>query len=283
MQFPVIDCPLGDRYYLNGEIIRSDDDRALLLLRPNDAVKYYETVRIREGVLLFIEDHLARLVKSVKGIEDFPVDPDFIASEAKQYLKDIGFKEEGNLRIVLTREDLVMHICEGNIPSSEDFSKGISTNILQWVRVDPNLKVFRGDYKSAVAECFGREGEHGLPYEVLLTNNDNKIYEGSKSNFFAVIGDSVYSAPDSDILIGITRNRVIQALESAGTSLKYGTFTVEELHGKKAALFVSSTPFDILPVTYVEGYEFDSADNEILTQISREYRRLTDEYIRSNK
>ena len=93
----------------------------------------------------------------------------------------------------------------------------------------------------------------------------------------------MYSAPDSDILIGITRNRVIQALESAGTSLKYGTFTVEELHGMKAALFVSSTPFDILPVTYVEGYEFDSADNEILTQISREYSRFTDEYIRNNK
>ena len=283
MQFPVIESPLGDRYYLNGELITPDDIKAIELTRPSDDTKYYETIRIKEGVLLFAEDHLARLVKSVKGIEDFPVDVEFILSEAKRYLREISFTEEGNLRLVLTKDKLVFHICEANIPSEDIFRTGISTNILNWERVDPNLKVFRGDYKAAVAECFRREGPQGLPYEVLLTDRENKIYEGSKSNFFAIIDGKVYSAPDDKILIGITRNRVMTALDKAGAKLETGTFELEELASRNAALFVSSTPFDILPVTYVEGIRFGSVNDPVLTQISLEYKALTEEYIRSNK
>ncbi len=279
MNYPIIEKPLGDRYYLNGELIPADGREALDMSMPSDDVKYYETIRIKEGVLLFIEDHLSRLSKSVKGIEDFGVDTDMIASEAKRFLKDIRFEEEGNLRIVLTNDKLVFHICEGFIPSEDVFRSGISTNILNWERVDPNLKVFRGDYKAAVAEAFARNN----PYEVLLTDRNNKIYEGSKSNFFAVIGNEVYSAPDDKILIGITRNRVLRSLDNIGATLVTGTFTLDELKERGAALFVSSTPFDILPVTYVEGVKFDSVSNPVLTQISREYKAITDKYIKENK
>ena len=283
MQFPVIESPLGDYIYLNGRLIGSGSEEANELKRPTDDIKYYETVRIKTGVLLFIEDHLLRLSKSVKGIEDFYVDTAFISDESKRFIRDIAFRGEGNLRIVLTKDKLVLHICEANIPSEECFEMGINTNILNWERVDPNLKVFRGDYKAAVADAFSREGAFGAPYEVLLTDRDNKIYEGSKSNFFAIIDGAVYSAADDKILIGITRNRVISSLNKVRVPLKTGTFTLEELKEKDAALFVSSTPFDILPITSVEGVVFNSVGNSILTQISREYRAITDKYISDNK
>ena len=279
MDYPIIEKPLGSLYYLNGQLISSQSEEALRMSAPSSDIKYYETIRIREGVLLFIEDHLARLSKSVKGIEDFAVDTDLILSESRRFLKEIGFDGEGNLRIVLTKDKLVLHICEGFIPTEELFRTGISTNILNWERVDPNLKVFRGDYKEAVAQAFARNN----PYEVLLTDRDNKIYEGSKSNFFAVIGNNVYSAPDDKILIGITRNRVMRSLDSVGAKLVIGTFTLEELKERGAALFVSSTPFDILPVSVVEGVRFESVNDPVLTQISREYKALTDKYILENK
>ena len=283
MNYPIIEKPLGDRYYMNGELISSDSIPAEEMSRPSPEVKYYETVRIKDGILLFIEDHMARLAKSVKGIEDFPVDTAFIMAEARKYVRDIAFAGEGNLRIVLTSDKLVFHICEANIPSPDHFRFGINTNILNWERVDPNLKVFRGDYKAAVAEAFGRVNKQGLPYEVLLTDRNDKIYEGSKSNFFAVIGDKVYSAPDDKILIGITRSRVMSSLDKSGIELLTGTFTLAELKQADAALFVSSTPFDILPISYVEGYKFNSVNNSILTQISREYQAATEEYIMRNK
>ena len=279
MDYPIIEKPLGSLYYLNGKLISSQCDEALAMSEPSSDIKYYETIRIKEGVLLFIEDHLARLSGSVKGIEDFAVDTGMILSESKRFLKDIRFDGEGNLRIVLTKDKLVFHICEGFIPSEAMFRTGISTNLLNWERVDPNLKVFRGDYKAAVADAFSRNN----PYEVLLTDHNNRIYEGSKSNFFAVIGDNVYSAPDDKILIGITRNRVMRSLDRVGAKLVIGTFTLEELMEQNAALFVSSTPFDILPVAVVEGVRFESVNNPVLTQISHEYKALTDKYIKENK
>lgn len=73
------------------------------------------------------------------------------------------------------------------------------------------------------------------------------------------------------------------SLQRSGVPLKTGTFTLDELKERDAALFVSSTPFDILPITTVEGVRFNSVGNSILTQISREYRAITDKYISDNK
>ena len=65
--------------------------------------------------------------------------------------------------------------------------------------------------------------------------------------------------------------------------LKTGMFRPEELDPSSDAVFVSSTPFDILPVRYIDDYEFNSSDNEILKMISKMYQEYTSEYIGAEK
>ena len=60
-------------------------------------------------------------------------------------------------------------------------------------------------------------------------------------------------------------------------------FTLEELKDAGCAVFVSSTPFDILPVRYMDGYEFRSSDNGVLKMISKMYKEYTSEYIGAAK
>ena len=103
------------------------------------------------------------------------------------------------------------------------------------------------------------------------------------SNLFVIRDNKVYSAPDDKILIGITRKRVMEALKRAGVDLEIGTFRPEELDPSSDAVFVSSTPFDILPVRYIDDYEFSSAGNEVLKMISRMYQQYTSEYIDANR
>lgn len=284
----MLESALGDTYYFDGELISSDSGKAKELLIPTDEVTYYETVRIKHSVLLYVEDHLARLCRSVHGIEDFPVDTERIFDACRYFLNNCGCDlTSGNLRIVLTRSHILIHLCEANIPSAEHFADGIVTSILNWERVDPNIKVFRGDYKKAVADTFACQGKYGTPYEVLLTDRNDKLYEGSKSNLFVIVDDDVYSAPDDKILIGITRNRVLGSLEASGGILKTGMFTLEGLKEIKrssdVALFVSSTPFDILPIRYVNDIEFSSADNPLLRRIAANYLEAADRYIESNR
>ena len=282
MAYPLMEHPSGDEFFFDGAFYNVCSDKADELSKPTDDRTYYETVRIRRGVLLFLEDHMARLTKSVKGLEDFPVDTKDISDKAYSFLNKIGFNKDGNIRIVLTKDHLLIHLVDVNVPDRSMFENGINTSLLKWERQTPNLKIFRGDYKNTVNAKFKTENAHGKPFELVLSDNDGKLYEGSMSNLFVIMDGKVYSAPDDKILIGITRRRVIEALKRSGLELATGMFTMDELVKGNAAIFVSSTPFDILPVTYIDDHTFNSVNDPLLNMISEAYAGYTEEYIASH-
>ena len=279
MAYPLMEHPSGTEFFFDGAFYDVCSDKAEELSKPTDDRTYYETVRIKRGVLLFLEDHMARLTKSVAGLENFPINTNDISDKAYSFLKKIGFGKDGNIRIVLTKDHLLIHLVEVNVPDESKFANGINTSLFQWERQTPNLKIFRGDYKNAVNEKFRTENAHGKPFELVLSDNEGKLYEGSMSNLFVIMDGKVYSAPDDKILIGITRRRVIEALKRSGLELHTGMFTMDELIKGNAAIFVSSTPFDILPVTYIDDNTFDSVSNPLLKMISEAYAGYTEEYI----
>ena len=282
MAYPLMEHLTGNGFLYCGKYYRVSSELTESLQRPVDIKTYYETVRVKDGVLLFVEDHLARLVKSVKGLENFPVDTAWILSEAYSLI-DMDGVTDGSIRIVLTKESLLIHQADITLPSEELFEQGINTSLLNWERQTPNLKIFRGDYKTKVNEKFREANSHGLPFELVLSDNEGRLYEGSMSNLFIIRDGQVYSAPDEKILIGITRKRVMEALKRSGLELQIGMFRPDELDPAKDAVFVSSTPFDILPVRYIDNYEFGSSDNEILKMISTMYKEYTSEYIDAAK
>ena len=282
MAYPLMEHLTGNGFLYCGKYYRVSSELTESLQRPVDIKTYYETVRVKDGVLLFVEDHLARLVKSVKGLENFPVDTAGILSEAYSLI-DMDGVTDGSIRIVLTKESLLIHQADITLPSEELFEQGINTSLLNWERKTPNLKIFRGDYKTRVNEKFKEANSHGLPFELVLSDNEGRLYEGSMSNLFIIRDGQVYSAPDEKILIGITRKRVMEALKRSGFELQIGMFRPDELDPAKDAVFVSSTPFDILPVRYIDDYEFRSSDNQILKMISKMYREYTSEYIDAAK
>ena len=187
MAYPLMEHPAGDVFFFDGAFYDVRSGKAEELSKPTDDRTYYETVRIKRGVLLFLEDHMARLTKSVAGLEDFPVDTKAISDKAYSFLKEIDFRADGNIRIVLTKEHLLIHLVNVNVPDSEKFEKGINTSLLVWERQTPNLKIFRGDYKNTVNEKFKTENAHGKPFELVLSDNGGKLYEGSMSNLFVIM------------------------------------------------------------------------------------------------
>ena len=268
MAYPLMEHLTGKGYLYCGKYYRVSSELTESLQKPVEARIYYETVRVKEGVLLFVEDHLQRLVNSVKGLENFPVNTSKILSEAYSFV-DLDGVMEGSIRIVLTNEVLLIHQADITLPSKEHFENGINTSILNWERKTPNLKIFRGDYKTRVNEKFKEVNSHGLPFELVLTDNEGKLYEGSMSNLFVIRDGKVYSAPDNKILIGITRKRVMEALKRSGLELQLGTFAPEELDPETDAVFVR----------FIDNYEFRSSKNEVLNMISKMYQEYTSEYI----
>jgi branched-chain amino acid aminotransferase len=279
MGYPLIESPIGALVFINGDYYPVTSAEVEALKDPYDKLSYYETIRLIGGRPLFWEEHLARLERSVSSDTEDVISLDGMVEDIRGFLMKTSGKCFSSLRIVAAADYRVIHYVDIKLPAKEDFDKGIVSASLCWERQAPNIKAFRGDYKAAVAKVF----EDTNAFELILADNNGKLYEGSKSNFFAIVDGTVYSAPDDKILIGITRNRVIEALKDQHLDLKTDMFTLNELKESNASLFVSSTPFDILPVASVDGIEFDSARNPVLQGIMRSYKESQVKYLSENK
>ena len=85
----------------------------------------------------------------------------------------------------------------------------------------------------------------------ILTDKDGNITEGSGYNVFIVTGGVIRTPTDTAILAGISRDMVLDLAEQLEVPASeedlqpYDVYTADEC-------FFSSTPFSILPVTYVD-------------------------------
>ncbi len=292
MSFPMLENPSGEYCYFNGKKILLSSAEGKSLLEPVDDIIYYESIRFQDGVLLFFENHMLRLLQSIDAKEMFPLDTDVLFDNA---MKMIGEADppvkDGNIRIVVTNKSNLIHFSHVVSPPADAFIHGVPTSILPWERVDPQVKVFRSDYKKAVAQKMSEATAYGIPFEVLLADKKGQITEGSRSNFFVLYHGIVYSPPEALILIGITRRYVLQSVRSAGLVYKEALFSLEDLvrmrdqdniSGDSVAVFITSSPFDILPIQSIGDEVFMSAQNRDLAKISEIYQSIVNHYIETH-
>lgn len=289
MSFPMLENPSGDFCYYNGKKTLLSSPEGKALAEPVSDIIYYESIRVQDGILIFFENHMLRLLKSIEAKENFPVDTDALYDLAMRMLDESEPKvTDGNIRIAVTHNADLIHFSQVSYPPEEYFRNGITTTLLKWERVDPQVKILRGDYKKAVSDKMAAPTPFGFPYEVLLADSRGHITEGGRSNFFVLHNGVVYSPPEALILIGITRRYVLQAVRQAGFAYKETLFSLDDLvrmrddapgPDKSVALFVTSSPFDVLPVRSVDGEVFHSAKNGDLIRISEVYQDIVRRYI----
>ena len=292
MSFPMLENPSGDFCYLNGKKVMLASSEGQDLFLPVSDLIYYESIRVRDGVLLFFENHMLRLLQSIDAKEKFPLDTDFLFDHAMQMISEADLPDnKGDIRIVVTNKANLIHFSRVIAPPPEAFKRGVATSLLFWERLEPQVKVFRRDYKAAVADKMSESTPFGLPYEVLLKDSDGKITEGSRSNYFVLYKGTVYSPPESFILIGITRRYVLQAVSMAGLLYREALFSLDDLIKMRdsagestdsVAVFITSSPFDILPVYSIGEEQFLSAQNKDLTVISDIYQNIVRHYIETH-
>lgn len=276
MAYPIIDEIAGRWLSLQGSLIQVDDPAAAGLFQPADSLMFYEVVRIVRGVPLFWEDHLARLVQSVDGRLAIP---GALYENACRLIAANGIRE-ANLRLVLTADKAVMHLTASYYPTEAMIRGGVPTGILEWERENPNTKIINPAYKAAVAGRFAQPGPFGRFFELLLADRRGCLTEGSRSNLFFIRDGQVVSAPDSRILLGITRKYVLQAIAASGSTLAEGLLTLAEIRqGACEAAFLTGSPIDLLPISAIEDCRLASGSHPLLLQINTAYRRIVDRYV----
>lgn len=282
MAYPIIESNIGNDIMVNHKIISVDNDIVKDLFLPNYDLKFYEVIRCIDGVMLFLEDHLDRLYLSIKN--KITLDIMKLKEDIKYFIKHKNIRN-GNLRIVVTEKYQIIYENQYYYPTKSQYENGVLTGLIKWEREDPNVKAVRNDYKVVIAKKLSEEGPYGKYFETLLFGNDGFITEGSRSNVFFVEDRKVYSAPDDEILLGITRKYVVKAIKNAGGELiikKISSNLSSEINNIDAA-FLSGTSIGVLPISAIEKHQLSSATNLLVNKISEEYNKIVSEYIISNK
>ena len=233
----------------------------------------YEVIRVKNGVPLFLENHLIRFFRSAE-IANIPV---FLSMQKisgfVKLLIEKNCVDEGNLLISL-KLNLKIFSIPHKYPTSENYFRGVKCGILFIERENPNAKVFQTSVRKKANKQIGENDF----YEVLLVDKSGVITEGSRSNVFFVKEDKIITPPGKSVLLGITRQKTLEIAENIGVNLFEKDILLDELSSFDA-MFITGTSPKILPIKQVAEISFNP-QNEILQSLIKQYNLLIDKYVK---
>ncbi|MBI1820515.1 MAG: D-amino-acid transaminase [Nitrospirae bacterium] len=278
---------MSDIYFINGQFLKLEDARISINDRGfqfGDGV--YEVIRSYNGKVFHLEEHLKRFEKSASEIElPLPVSLNeiqrwiqeaFSRSQypmAKIYIQMTrGLAERSHPFPVKIQPTFLITVLELHPLSPVLTQRGveiITTEDLRWGRCDikslnllPNVLAQQKAKKAGV-------------YEALMIRNQ-RVTEGSISNFFMIKNDTLITAPLSHfILPGVTRDLVLSLARSLTFKVLERDIFVQELYQADEA-FISGTTIEIVPVVKVDGKQIGNGIPAGMTQtLIKEFQALT--------
>jgi branched-chain amino acid aminotransferase len=252
-------------------------DSVFLKTHLNSDLSVYEVFRLIDGVALFLEDHFNRLIGSIQiqgltfqmSFQDFKEN---IAALARQ-----NHRMEGNIKFIYSivggNEQWAFSFIPHSYPSPDDYKNGVTTDLLFAERQNPNAKVVQTRIWDKANQMIS---DRNL-YEVLLVDRDGMITEGSRSNVFFVKGDVFYTAPASMVLVGITRQKVLDCIKILGFCIIEQAVSKAEI-SEFDAVFLTGTSPKVLPARVIGKQMFDVQNNAVL-RVMDSYDQLIRCYI----
>jgi D-alanine transaminase len=111
--------------------------------------------------------------------------------------------------------------------------------------------------------------------EAWLVDAQGRVTEGASSNAWIVNRDGklITHPLGNDILPGITRSVVIDAIRAQGLAFEERSFTVEEAYAAREA-FITSASQTVMPVVRIDGHPIaNGAPGLVTTALRRDYHR----------
>jgi len=109
-----------------------------------------------------------------------------------------------------------------------------------------------------------------------MLNKDGYVAEGTGDNIFIVKNNEVLTPPTSaGILIGITRNVVMEIAKEAGMTVKEEQLTRNDLYNADEC-FLTGTAAEIIPVANIDGRKIASGKpGKVTLSLLKKYQELT--------
>ena len=94
--------------------------------------------------------------------------------------------------------------------------------------------------------------------EGIFVNLEGELCEGTFSNLFLVLGETIFTAPESSgLLAGITRGFILETAPALGLEIRREALSPAQLEACSGA-FVTSSLMDLAPLLELGGVAFDA-------------------------
>lgn len=240
----------------------------------------YEVIRLIDGIPLFWDSHIERLLHSFEMI-NIPLQLDL--SSLKKTIAELINRNDvtdSNLRINVHYNKIIKQIISleigqvpVTIPNSVLYKTGVEAAILEVERPNPNVKNVWVDIRKKVSARIAEE----KVWDVVLKNHFGELTEGGRTNLFFIKGEAVYTPPVHQVLPGITRMMVVKACLHLNIPVYQKPVKAQELSSYEACFFTGTSP-GIIPIRSIGPTQFN-VQSPILTQLTDYYKRMVEEDI----
>ncbi len=269
---------IGKVCIINGETTSSEN---LNMYTSDKYTAFYEVIRIIRGTPLFYDDHFTRLKNS---LEKTGSQLNLTKKELKEHIMKVCETNkfmDCNIKVLIlqfeTEQIELLFVNKFYYPTQQEYDNGVDCCTIKLKRKNPNIKMIHVGYKEEIK----RVSEQKKVFEVLLVDDEGKITEGGKSNVFFVKGNRIYTSPEDYVLMGITRQYVIDVCKKLGYEVIETLIGLESLSSFDS-VFITGTSIKVLPVRKIDDFIIDSANNPTTKHILSSFDSLIMSYVKDN-
>ena len=256
--------------YVNGDLVLRNEasisvfDSGYLI---GDGI--WEALRLHEGVLVFLDEHLDRLWQAAAAVAmDLRMSREDLTAELWRTLDANNMRDNVHVRFMLTRgikktpsqdprlvvsgPNLVI-IAEHKLASPASKENGVTLFTSTVRRGSPDYLDPRLNCHSKLHEVLAllQAIEAGAD-EALMLDIHGFVSTCNATNFFMVKGSEVWTSTGQYCMNGITRAKVIEVCKNNEIPCLQKNFSLFDVYGADEA-FVTGTFGGLTPVTAVDG------------------------------
>ncbi|MCK9599504.1 MAG: aminotransferase class IV [Sphaerochaeta sp.] len=241
----------------NGKVILAKDAVVPVSLREVQfGFSTYEALRVVKGHVVHLDDHLVRLENSCRGIK---LTHPFTNQQISGWVHDlilVDAIDEASLRIQLYGgKDPQLFVLASALLTYPDthYTQGVAAITFEGERLYPSCKTGNLLLNYIALEEARSQG----CFEALLVDRHQRVLEGTRSNFFVFKGLDIHTAADEQVLLGITRDRVLKAARLLGYRIVFQAPALQDIRaGIYDEAFISSTSMAAMPLSRIDKLGF---------------------------
>lgn len=235
----------------------------------------WEGLRLHNGALLFLNQHLDRLYEGAAKIRlDIGLDRSALTAEIRRTLAANGMQHGVHIRLMVTRGEksapnqdprnalgpaTVVIVAEYKVPDPGLAARGLSLHTSS-IRCTPahmfDMRLnshSRLNLIMALLEAIDAGAD-----EALMLDPSGFVSSCNATNFFCVRNGEVLTSSGEYCFNGVTRANVVQLCERHGIPVRLGDFTIDDAHAAEEA-FVTGTFGGLTPVREIDGHRLPAA------------------------